>query len=168
MQRSSSPNDCRLCGESTVARLADVKKRLLFWGTGAEHVREIIKSFVKEYSFATDFTFKEPDYRATDYVCSRCIATLISYEKAKKRFEELEALVKKCLQSIVPAATTVPTTTDSSPFVSPLGVRKRSRLGMRTSTPKRLRVEPTELPDLPAQATSTEREYAPVKVRNKS
>jgi hypothetical protein len=160
MQRSSSPNDCRLCGESTVARLADVKKRLLFWGTGAEHVREIIKSFVKEYSFAaTDFTFKEPDYRATDYVCSRCIATLTSYEKAKKRLEELEALVKKCLQSIVPAATTVPTTTDSSPFVSPLGVRKRSRLGMRTSTPKRLRVEPTELPDLPAQATSTEREY---------
>ena len=111
MQRS--PVDCRLCRKSTAKSLSDLKKRLSLFSAGAEHVCQVIKSFIETNCFITHFSFEEPEFCADDYVCSSCIALLTSYEKAKKRLEELQGEVKSCLQSIMPATVSFPSESES-------------------------------------------------------
>ena len=94
------------CQKLTTKSLSDLKKRLSLFSAGAEHIRQLIKSFIKTNCFTTNFSFEEPEFCADDYVCLSCITLLTSYEKATKRLEELQGKVMSCLQSITPA--TVP------------------------------------------------------------
>ena len=158
MQRS--PDDCRLCRKSTSTSLSDLKKRLSLLSAGAEHVRQIIKSFIETSCFIAHFTFEEPEFCASDYMCSSCISLLTNYEKAKKRLEVLQGEMKTCLQDIMPATLPPPWESESSPIVSPLG-RRRTRPPVLTSTPKRLRLEAREQSSFPS---SIESEEARVKV----
>ena len=158
----SSLANCRLCRKSTTTSLSDLKKRLSFFSAGAEPVRHIIKSFIRDSFSIEDFTFEEHEFHVGDYICHSCNLLFTNYDKAKKRLEELQEEVKSCLQAIIPATVPPPCEPDSSPIVSPLG-RRLPRPGVWTSTPKRLRLEPRELAH-ERDVSSVERDEARVKV----
>lgn len=138
MQDDRSPGDCRICSKST-ASVSEKKKRLILLGSSAEPVRQIIKCYLLESYQIADFSFEEPQFRAGDYICSSCIALLTNYDKAKKRFHELEEAVKASLQAAIPVAVQPPV--EQEGVVSPIGRRRARPLGGVTSTPKRLRLE---------------------------
>ena len=56
--------DCHLCRKLTAKSLLDLKKRLSLFSPGAEHISQIIKSFIETSCFTADFTFEEPEFRA--------------------------------------------------------------------------------------------------------
>jgi len=116
----------RFCRKSTAKSLSNLRKKLSLFSAGAEHVHQVIKSFIESNCFITNFSFEEPEFCANDYVCSSCCALLTSYEKAKKGLEELQGEVKSCLQSTSPATVPPPWEWESSPIVSSLD-RRRTR-----------------------------------------
>ena len=65
---------CSIDRESTAKGLSYLKKRLSLFSAGAELISQIIKSFIETSCFTADFTFEEPEFRASDNVCSSCIA----------------------------------------------------------------------------------------------
>ena len=89
MQVDLQPYECHICPKLTVSSLSE-KKRLVLSGNSAETVREIIKSIELENLLIPNFSFIEPLFRAGDYICFTCITLLNTYDKAKKRLEELK------------------------------------------------------------------------------
>ena len=157
MQVDRRPDDCRICFKPTTSSVSERKKRLALFGYSAEPVRHIIKTYVLESLLIPDFSFEEPHFQAGDYICFSCITLLNSYDKAKKRFHELEQSVRTSLQAAIP--TTAQQVFSTSPL-SPIGIRRPTPPGGWTSTPKRLRLEAARLPR-PSEPTGVS---APVKV----
>ena len=93
MARSTSSDDCCICFKSTVATTVDKKKRLVLLGASAQPVRDVIQSFFLESLDVPNFFF-DTHFHASDYICSSCILLLTNYNKARKRFKELEEEVK--------------------------------------------------------------------------
>ena len=144
MQVDRRPDDCRICWKPTASSVSEKKKRLTILGSSAEPLRHIIKTYLLESLQITDFSFEEPQFHTGDYICSSCITLLTNYDKAKKRFKELEQAVKTSLQAAIPSA--VQASVERSPSVfSPIGRRRTRPPGGLTSTPKRLRLEPVAM-----------------------
>ena len=104
MQVDLRPDDCRICWKPTASSVSEKKKRLAILGSSAEPVRHIIKTYLLESLQIANFSFEEPQFHASDYICSSCITLLTNYDKAKKRFKELEQAVKTSLQGAIPSA----------------------------------------------------------------
>ena len=137
MQVDRRPDDWRICSKPTASSIS--QKRLTLFGLSAEPVRHIMKCYILESLWITDFSFEKPQFHAGDYICSSCVTLLTSYDKAKKRFEELEQAVKTTLQAAIPTAERSPS------VVSPIGRRRARPPGGLTSTSKRLRLEPVAM-----------------------
>ena len=88
MQVDRRPDDCRICFKPTTSSVSEKKKRLALFG---------FKTYVLESLLIPDFSFEEPHFQAGDYICFSCITLLNSYDKAKKRFHELEQSVRTSL-----------------------------------------------------------------------
>ena len=131
MQVDRRPDDCCICWKSTASSVSEKKKRLAILGSSAEPVRHIIKTYLLESLQIANFSFEEPQFHASDYICSSCITLLTNYDKAKKRFKELEQAVKTSLQAAIPSAV--------QSFVERRRVRPPGGL---TYTPKQLRLAP--------------------------
>ena len=91
------PDDCRICFKPTTSSVSERKKRLALFGFSAEPVCHIIKTYVLESLLIPDFSFEELHFQAGDCICFSCITLLNSYDKAKKRFHELEQSVRTSL-----------------------------------------------------------------------
>ena len=60
MQVNRRPDNCRICLKLLASSVSEKKKRLTLLGSSAEPVHHIIKSYLLDSLWITNFSFKEP------------------------------------------------------------------------------------------------------------
>ena len=69
MQDDRRPDDCHICWKTTASSMSEKMKRLAILGSSAEPVRHIIKTYLLESLQIANFSFEEPQFHASDYIC---------------------------------------------------------------------------------------------------